>query len=431
MNKIFQGQNWSFVCHLDYGKTGSVSIVRYDGKQATSHRINTGNKSGFDISRKPVFLGANHNGNAILMNPETRQINLQHDFPADAVAAYAYPDPDNDRIWFMNDGDKETGNDALNCGDKGASVTVIENNNPENSAVPPKLLQTICVGRGHHVTTFTSPSSAAPNVPHRAFVSNLMDGTISIIGNDSTHADSFLKVIDTINLCDPGKEDNGKVSIPNNAFPHGMGFSRVTGKLYNLNNGYQTIAVIDPVTNVIEDTIELKSSSNLLVSPDGRFLVGKGVDRKSDPDHVIGRISVIDARTKTIRKVIDLPDVYPSTYRFNANGTKLYITSAATGKGKQKDNIKIDTLLLFDTSKLPDISLLKEIPVGIADCGRRPIAFLEKGGQTNLVFVPNPTDGTVTVLDGENESVLETVTVGDGSVAEFSFSFWDGKTTGC
>jgi len=431
MYKVHQGYNWSFVCHLNYGSTGAISIISHDGNQAGTFNIASGNESGLDISHKPVFLGADDEANIILLNPENKQIKRHTQFPADAFAAYAYRDPDNNRIWFMNDGDKETGNDVLNCGDKGASVTVIENTGATGSNVVPKLLRTICVGRGHHVTTFTSPSSSAPAVPHRAFVSNLMDGTISVIDNDPNQSDTFLKVIDTINLCEPDKEDNGKKTIPNNAFPHGMAFSHATGKLYNLNNGYRTIAVIDPVNNTVEDTIELESSSNLLLSPDGCFLIGKGVDRKSDQDHVIGKLSVLDPQSKTLHKVIDLPDIYPSTYRFNADGTKLYVTSAATGKGKQKDNIKIDTVLIFDSSNLPDLTLFKEVQVGVADCGRRPIAFLERNGQTNLVLVPNPTDSTVTVLDGKDESILETISVGKGPVTEFSFSFWDGGINGC
>jgi len=427
MEKSHQKDKWSFVCHLSYGTAGSVATVLKDSNKTEIHSTESGKESGLDNQYKPVFLGVDKHGQAILLDPKSKKLSAQTRFPPDAIAAYAYRDPDSNRIWFMNDGDKDTGNDPLNCGDKGASVTVIDSG--DNTS--PKLLKTICVGRGHHVTTFISPTSSRPAIPHRAFVSNLMDGTITVIGNDPAATDSYLQVLDTINLCDPGKEESGKVSIPNNAFPHGMGFSPATGKLYNLNNGYATIAVIDPVRNIVEETIELKSSSNLLLSPDGYYLIGKGVDRKSDPDHVIGKLSIIDAQSKKICDVINLPDIYPSAYRFNADGTKLYVTSAVTGKGKQKDNIKMDTVLLFDTSKLPAIALIKEIAVGIADCGRRPIAFTGNNGKTGLVFVPNPTDGTVTVLDGNDETVLETVKVGKGPVTEFSFSFWDGEITGC
>ena len=428
MNNINQKDKWSFVCHLNYGDTGTVAIISKDVNPATRNDIESGKESGLDSAHRPIFLGINNEGQTILLDPKNKQINLQPSFPADAIAAYAYPDPGSNRIWFMNDGDKKTGNDPLNCGDKGSSVTVVENS---DGNAPPTLLKTICVGRGHHVTTFTAPTSSMPNIPHRAFVSNLMDGTISVIGNDPADPDKFLTVIDTINLCEPGKEDSGEVSVPNNAFPHGMGFSPATGKLYNLNNGYATIAVIDAVSNEIEDTFELKSSSNLLLSHDGRYLIGKGVDRKSDPDHVIGKLSVIDVQSKKICEVINLPDIYPSTYRFNADGAKLYVTSAATGKDKQKANIKINTLLIFDTSRLPVIKLLKEVQVGSADCGRRPIAFVGGNGKTDVVFIPNPTDGTVTILDGDKEIVLETASVGKGPVNEFSFSFWDGGISGC
>lgn len=428
MNKVQQPNNWSFVCHLDYGLTGTVAMVSHKDDHTSTHTLETSKESGMDTHYKPVFLGVDQTGKVILLDPESRQIHQQSSFPADSFAAYAYRDSDNGRIWFMNDGDKETGNDSLNCGDKGSSVTVIDTANGNNS---PKLLKTICVGRGHHVTTFTAPSDSTPQIHRKAFVSNLMDGTISVVGNDMADTENFLKVIDTINLCEPDREADGKASMPNNAFPHGMMFSRATGKLYNLNNGYHTIAVIDPVTHDIENTIELPASSNLLLSPDGRFLVGKGVDRKSDQDHVIGKISLVEAQSGTIHEVIDLPDIYPSTYRFNADGSKLYVTTAATGKGSQKDNVKTDLLLIFDTAKLPAIKLLKEIQVGVADCGRRPIAFAENNGSNGVVFVPNPTDGTVTIIDGKDEQEIETVKVGKPSVTEFSFSFWDGAITGC
>ena len=37
--------------------------------------------------------------NAVLLNPDNKQIQLQPRFTVDAIPAYAYRDPDNDRIW--------------------------------------------------------------------------------------------------------------------------------------------------------------------------------------------------------------------------------------------------------------------------------------------------------------------------------------------
>jgi len=58
----------------------------------------------------------------------------------------------------------------------------------------------------------------------------------------TTPADAitFLKIITTINLFDSTFREGGAAGIPNNAFPHGMEFSPVTGKVYNLNTGYNS-----------------------------------------------------------------------------------------------------------------------------------------------------------------------------------------------
>jgi len=190
------------------------------------------------------------------------------------------------------------------------------------------------------------------------------------------------------------------------------------------------VAVIDPLSNSVETSVAMKVSSNLLLSPDGRFLIGKGADRKSDTEHVIGRLSIMDALSNTLTGTVELPDIYPSVYRFSPDGRKLYVTTAATGKGKQKDNLKLDTLLVFDTSALPAIKLIKEVRVGRADCGRRPIAFIDQGRHGVRVFVPNSSDGTLSILDGADDSVLETVKLGKPDLAEINFSFWTGLSYG-
>lgn len=425
MSDAHHSAHWSLVCHLAFKDHGQVSVVRPDGQDMHMRAVTVppGKPSGAD--HPPVFLGVTADNRVILLDPASKAIQTADTLPADAFPAYAYRAPDGQHLWFMNDGDKETGCDALNCGSEGSSVTVVRNTG--DNAQPARFVKTLCVGRGHHVTTFTAPSADAPQVPHRAFVSNLMDGTISVIGNDPADTDSYLNVMATINLHDPERDKEANAGIPNNAFPHGKVYSPVTGKLYSLNNGYGTVNIIDPVENRIEQTIPMPVSSNLLLSPGGRFVIGKGADRKSDPDHVVGRLTVMDAVTKRIAGTLDLPDLYPSVYRFNADGTKLYVTSAATGKGTQRDNLKTRVLQIFDSIALPTLVLLKEIVVGQADCGRRPIAFAQ---DADRVFVPNPTDGTITVLDAHSDGILDTITVAEEAIGELNFSFWDGTTSG-
>lgn len=409
--------DWSVVCHSDFGGKGTVAVVEPEGEGFRVVRLEEAAASGEPPERRPVFFGVDGEHRAILMNAVDKTVRHAAAVPADAFPAYAYRDDAHGRIWFMNDGDKETGNDTLNCGDQGASVTIVE----RSSA---RVLKTLCVGRGHHVTLFWQAAEGQSCQPARkAFVSNLLDGTISVVGNDADDPETFLQIIDTINLAEAEHEDGRADALPNKAFPHGMVYSAVSGRLYNLNNGYGSIAVIDPVSHAIERRLPLKGCSNLLDSPDGRFLIGKGADRKSDPEHVIGRLVVIDAVSGEQLQSLSLPDYYPSVYRFSPDGRRLYLTSASTGKGAQRDNLNKTVVQVYDTSRLPEINLLETLEVGLADCGRRPIAFARRGESLSHVFIPNPSDGTLSIFDAGHKH-LATLEISAPGSQEVLFSFW-------
>ncbi len=419
-----QKGEWSLVFHLDDGQSGRVGV------------IHGGNPGGSQVSLLPtvaadpdtgeqIFLGLDEEDQCLLLNRTSGEVVRQQGYPAGALAAYAYPDHRSDRIWFMYDGDKKTGCDQLACGEQGSSVTVFNRADGDVS-----LQATICVGHGHHVTTFLYPEGSQ-TYGAKAYVSNLLDGSISVVGNDPAGA-AYLEVINRIDLLEADRDPDAVPGVSNNAFPHGKVYSSHTGKVYSLNNGYGTVAVLNPETDSIENRFELKVASNLLLSPDGRFLVGKGADRKSDPDHVVGRLTLIDAETCTETAVLDLPDLYPSTYRFNPSGDRLYVTSAATGDGDQREALRKDVLQIYDATRFPELVLLRECRVGVADCGRRPIGFLAgANGEGQRVFVPNPTDGTVSILGGDADQVIETVEVADQAIREFSFSIWARDISAC
>lgn len=415
--------DWVLACHMQYEDGGAVSIVEHKGGRTTVHAVPTASARTAG-GPAPVYLGVARDRSVFLMDASSKAVTSEEALPPDAVALYAYPEPGTRRAWYTDDGDPETGNDALNCGDSGASMTIVE---ADPSGGIPRVLKTICVGRGHHVPTWLP--AAAASAP-RAWVSNLLDGTISVIGNDPGAAD-YLSVLDLIDLGEPGRE-GGAAAIPNKAFPHGKVWSPVSGRVYCLNNGYGDIAVLDPASGRIESRIDFKVSSNLLLSPDGRYIIGKGADRKSDPEHVLGRLTVLDVQAGEVVATADLPDVYPSTYRFNADGTRLYVTTAATGKGAQRDRLVVDKVLVYDATALPRLERVGEIQVGVADCGRRPIAFLSTGGATRLIFVPNPSDGTLSIISGADDRPIETVRLSDRPVTELNFSLLGAETIhGC
>lgn len=386
--------------------TGTLTVIqRRDGKtevQPLPLQSAIGAEAGFS----PILIGVSEDRRVILLEPRSKKLSLAPGFVADAFPAHLYSDPRSKRDWFMNDGDKETGNDTLNCGDKGSSVTVVESTGSSTA----KWLATLCVGRGHHQACFSYPSLTAPQVPPRTYISNLKDGTVSVIGNDPADAATFLRVLATINLCEPEREEAGVMTIPNGAFPHGLAYSPLTGKLYNLNNGYGTIAIIDPLRNVIEERIPFKGHSNLFAAPDGRYLIGRGADRKSDPHHVIGKLSVFDVATKTVVDRLDLPDVYISKYYFNPEGTKLYLTTASSGSPEQQKVLKTDVLLVLDMTALPKLKLIKEVKVGSAGA----LAFAAEDGRTRRVFSSDSDKGALVILDGETDEVVETLGVTEG-----------------
>ncbi len=386
-------------------KTGSVSVVRRRAGALDVRQLENSDESGLDKPLKPIFIGLTENDQVITLDPKSKKISISDKFIPDAFAAHIYSDPVSSRDYFMYDGDdKKTGNDALNCGTNGSSVTVMENTT--SSRV--KYLKTICVGRGHHQCNFSYPSEQAPDVPKQAYVSNLIDGTLSVIGNDPEKTDSYLQVVTTINLCEPDKEAFDEIQVPNNAFPHGLVYSKVSGKVYNLNNGYGTVVVIDPVSNEIEKRIPFKGFSNLFISPCGRYIFGRGADRKSDPAHCIAKLAVLDVMSGEVLDTIDLPDVYISKYFFNPEGSRLYLTTSASGSDEQQANIKNDAVLVFDLCALPTLTLVKELRLGSAT---GTLDFQAPTGKTELVFASNSSEGVVTLICGESDEVLETLPV--------------------
>lgn len=389
-------------------KTGTVAIVNRQGGEVSISKIGTEPESNLEKELKPIFVGLTENRKVILLDPATKEIQIRETFPEDAFPAHIYSDPTSTRDWFMNDGDKETGNDRLNCGDQGSSVTVVQ----DTASSRAKFMKTICVGRGHHQAAFTYPTDSATGVPHRAYISNLKDGTLTAIGNDPDKPGKFLEVVATINLCEPDKEEGlTEPAVPNQAFPHGLVYSPLTGKLYNLNNGYGTIAVIDPASNQIEERIAFKGHSNLFITPDGRYVIGRGADRKSDPEHVVARLTVLDLKDHSITDSAELRDIYVSKYYFNDEGSRLYLTTSSSGSPEQQANLKDDALLIFDITALPKLKLDKELRLGSPSGS---LAFLKSNGSAELVFSSNSKDGSVTVIDSQHNDVVETIPVMEG-----------------
>ena len=398
-------QDFTLAYYSGNRKTGAIAVISRENGELSVKQLGVEAETDVAKALKPIFVGLTENHQVVTLDPRSKEIRLSDAFPTDAFAAHIYADPNSSRDWLMNDGDKESGNDTLNCGDKGSSVTVIANSNSSEA----EFIATICVGRGHHQANFSYPSPDAPDVPNQTYISNLIDGSLSVIGNEPESAD-YLKVIASINLGEADKEKSGSAEMPNNAFPHGLAYSPVSGKVYNLNNGYGNVAVINPATHEIEERFAFKGHSNLFASPCGRYIIGRGADRKSDAKHVIAKLSVYDVVSKEITDSVELQDIYISKYFFNADGGKLYLTTSASGNDEQTANAKANALLSFDLSALPKIKLANERDLG-APAGT--LDFLQQDGKTTHVFSSNAGNGEIVILDGETDEVIERVKAGE------------------
>lgn len=406
MSKIDSRQiDFKFAYYSGDRKTGNINIVERKNGDTKIHEISQANDKS-ENELPDILLGVSETNQVVLLEPIGKEIKLSSEFPANAFAAHKYTDEKQNVDWYMNDGDKQTGNDTLNCGDSGSSVTVIKNADSSKA----EFLKTICVGRGHHQANYSFPSDACPDTPNQTYISNLKDGTISVIANDPSNTQSYLNVIKTIDLCEPDKEDSIETTIPNNAFPHGLVFSPVSGKVYNLNNGYGTVTIINPKTHDIESRIEFKGHSNLFLSINGQYVIGRGADRKSNNEHVLAKLSVLDVTDNTVVDSIDIPDIYISKYFFNPEGTRLYLTTSSSGSDKQQENLKTDALLIFDMTSLPRLNMINEVRLG-ASAGTLDFVT-DNLGKTSLVFASLAASGKVAVMDIDGH-LLEDINIGE------------------
>ncbi len=386
--------------------TGELALVMRNAGRTQVKPLRQAAPTGLDPLLRPILVGV-RGEQVVLMDPRDKRIWRADEFPADTFPAHIYPEPGGQRDWLMNDGDKDSGNDPVNCGDHGSSVTVLDKT-PDGEA---RFVKTLCVGRGHHQAAFIAPDAAHPQVPRRVVISNLQDGTLSVINNQPGDAD-YLEVIATVDLADERHESVPADGGANRAFPHGLVYSPVSGKLYCLNNGYGSIAVIDPQTLVIEDRLDFKGHSNLIGSPDGRYLIGRGADRKSDPEHVIAKLSIMDVTDHRVVDSQDFPDIYFSKYFFNVEGSKLYFTTGVSGSETQQRHLRSDAVLIFDLSRLPRIALLRELRLG-GSAGT--LDFLAPQGVTERVFASSTTTGQVVVIDGRTDEIVDRIAVNSGN----------------
>jgi DNA-binding beta-propeller fold protein YncE len=461
--RILVADEAGFVSVIEHGHEGNKVV------QTLTLGVDPGDMVA--TTKNHIFVNVTGSNIVAKLDPVGDQVTWRANVASGLRPVHLYLDPEGTRVWALNDADATTGIDTLTteCKNKSmASVTWIQNHgsggDPDGGGTPapsgPIPSKIICVGKGHHKAAFSVPSPQHPNTPRRTFVSNIKDGTVSVIDNEPT-SPAYLTLIGTIDLCDGVKQTGGcdtDLTTSNGSAPHGLAFSTGSGMIYNANVGYGTVTVIDAKfafdpgstagnAAAIVATIGVGFSNKIHASPDGRFVVVKGTDTKSDPDHVHGKIAVINVADNSFTQT-SLPDLHPDNFEFTPNGKKLYVATA-TSLGKVTDpndatkqienpqhkaNLKNDSLLVFDSSALPSLNLVKEIKVGEAHGGHRSLALQEHDGKAERLFVPGGCteemeqkgrckheEGIVSVVDVHENRVEDTVVVGGELSSIFVF----------
>lgn len=357
--------------------------------------------------------------------------------PSGTRPVHIYRDTnDGEVIWSMNDGDNAPasttpGDDLVNCAAQGGgSVTVMHNSHLGPGANPPAVVRTICVlAAGHKVTAFSSGAG----VPKRAFVSSEVGGEIAVIDDNESSAD-YLKMTARIDLCNSAKEttpcnDESLTPLttrftPNSSGPHGIRWSKLTKKVYSIQEGYHEIAEIDPTTLAITKTFDLAGTpyTSYGISPDGRFLMLRG--ETIAPQAI--KLGVIDlSATNPVVADLNTPELDGtstgtfqtggSLFKFSPDGNRFYLV---VGNSALPTVTKKDRLFAYDSSTLraatPALTLLPNGEVSLLPTGRHSMDLLAQGaGEAKYLVVSNyGALGSVSIINAADNAIKENVTVG-------------------
>jgi DNA-binding beta-propeller fold protein YncE len=344
---------------------------------------------------------------------------------------HMYRDPnDGEVVWIMNDGDNAggtptPGDDLVNCNNParvggpvlGGSVTAVHNSHLGPGGTAPFLLGTTCLlADGHKVAAFSS----GVGLPKRVFVSSEDAGEISVIDGDESSL-TYRQVIHRIDLCRAAKEggpcDDESATpsttafTPNNSAPHGIRWSKLTKKIYSIQEGYGEIAEIDPVTFSVTPILDLTGLPYTAfgISPDGRFLLLRG--QTTAPQAT--KLGVLDLSvTPAVRTdftIADLNGTAPGSFKFSPDGNRLYILAANSALATVT---KKDKLFAFDSSTLTAtpaaLTLLREI--SLVSTGAHSFDVLAQGaGAATFIAVSNSTDNSLSVINATDNLIKQTV----------------------
>ncbi|TGK02545.1 cell surface protein [Leptospira langatensis] len=320
-----------------------------------------------------------------------------------------FVDPANtDHNWLMNDGDG-TGADPILCPSqptKGSFTVIHDSPDP---VILASIHTSICIGLGPH------SAASQTKAPFLAMITNQGDNTISVVDNDED-SPTFLSssLLNTISL---------------SSTPNGIVYSKYTNKFYTyLASGSGSIAVIDPTGNGNTGALGTSISnvgtkySVLKIDSSGRYLLLSGTDTSTSPNK--GLLLGIDLHTGTLGNPISVSNSGFSDIQETPDGKRLLVASASTDPSTTTDQ-----LYVYSIQNLPDLNLVKSVSVGSTNQPYRTFSLNSSGTSLLGVFVPNYTDGTITVLSPGLDPI-QTFTVGGNPTYTTVYSMGGGSSMG-
>jgi YVTN family beta-propeller protein len=246
----------------------------------------------------------------------------------------------------------------------------------------PRIVKTIPVGSG-------AAGQAVDASANRVYVAAIAASVVTVLDGSSD------TVVASIPITAVG--DSPSQSPYPNAAPGDLAIDDSAHRIY-VANGNGTVSVIDGTTNTVIDNIQ----------------VGPGIPNSIRLNRTTKKlyvaiyevsVVVIDTTTdKVVATIADSPDA--NGLAINETTNRIYVTNYNAG-----------TLAVIDGST---DQIVKSIPVGTAYSSDGSVIgsgpdFPAVNSVTNKVYVPNVNDGTVAVVDGATNAVIETLHTPNGA----------------
>lgn len=355
--------------------TISDSINNMSENHETSNsrnRLLSSSESGINVDTYPV---------GVTVNPSTKKVYVANEF-SNTVSVLDIPSLQVEKTIGVENFPYAINSNTLNnrvyVTNRGSnSVSVIDGSTDS-------ILYNISVGQ--------SPVGIAVNpTANWIYVANIDSRSISVIDGITN------TVQDTIRLGGEG------------GIPYGIAVNPITNRIYATDIGSNSLRVIDGLTN------ELVSNISVGMKP-----VAIAVDIRSNTLYVANHdsddISVINGSTNRLIRNMPIAGDKPVGIAFNPISNKLYVS-----------NIGSETVTILDVSESDSFKALKNITVNPST---RPLSdekssvfdvqsnlefplvasFLALDTTDNLVYLTNTASNTISVIDGETDSLAIKIT---------------------